>query len=309
MTDASVEPTFLIIGGTTKAATTSLFMYLRDHPEICGSSLKETRYFLDPSYPLPIPRSYTDEASLGYEQYFGACAGESVRVEATPDYLYAAGTPDALHRHLDEVRCVFVLRNPIDRLRSWYRFARQNGHIPESLGVRDYVEQQLDTTNADDPPQYWRALDQGRYARFLERYVAAFGEDGVLAVFFEHLTADPGRVVKRIARFAGVDPAFFDGYGFNVHNRTRTMKAPSVHAVYRRILRAIRYRVHQWPRVHDAFRGLRSWLDPLYLTLAADDTAEAVDVPADLRERLRCYYADDVDQLERLIGQRPPWSL
>ena len=43
---------YLIIGGTTKAGTTSLHAYLSDHPQVCASSIKETRFFLDRDYPL-----------------------------------------------------------------------------------------------------------------------------------------------------------------------------------------------------------------------------------------------------------------
>jgi len=51
---------FLIIGGTSKAGTTSLYTYLADHPQICPSALKETRFFLDSDYPLPVSRCFNE---------------------------------------------------------------------------------------------------------------------------------------------------------------------------------------------------------------------------------------------------------
>ena len=44
---------FLIIAGASKAGTTSVFNYLANHPQICASVAKETRFFLDLDYPLP----------------------------------------------------------------------------------------------------------------------------------------------------------------------------------------------------------------------------------------------------------------
>ena len=46
-----------IIGGTYKAATTSLFNNLIEHPEVCGSSIKGPNFFNnqytnDPEYDL-----------------------------------------------------------------------------------------------------------------------------------------------------------------------------------------------------------------------------------------------------------------
>ena len=46
---------FLIIGGASKAGTTSMFSYLAEHPQICASHAKETRFFLDSDYPLSSP--------------------------------------------------------------------------------------------------------------------------------------------------------------------------------------------------------------------------------------------------------------
>ena len=43
---------------------------------------------------------------------------------------------------LESVRVVFSLRDPIDRLCSWYRFARSSGRIGGELDLRGYVERQ-----------------------------------------------------------------------------------------------------------------------------------------------------------------------
>ena len=54
----------VIIGGTQKAGTTSLFRYLADHPSVCPSSIKEVDFFL----------KYNDEIDMGavkeYESFF-----------------------------------------------------------------------------------------------------------------------------------------------------------------------------------------------------------------------------------------------
>jgi len=309
MVDSTPGPTYLIVGGTTKAATTSLFAYLSDHPQICGSTLKETRYFLDPSYPLPIPRSYADEGKEGYERYFRACRAKPVRVEATPDYLYSRRTPKLLRRYLPDVRCVFVLRDPVDRLISWYRFARQNGQISRSVSLEEYVRRQLNAELPRTDALSWRTLKQGRYAKYLRNYLDVLGEDAVWVAFFEQVIENPAQVLRRIARFAGAEPSFFDEYTFDVHNETRSVKSPFVHSLYRRILRAVRYRVHDWPQVHEGFRRLRSWVDSLYVALNETEEDNSIRMMPELRTRLRRYYAEDVADLADMVGRRPPWSM
>ena len=308
MKESTEEPTYLIIGGTTKAATTSVYTYLRDHPGICGSSLKETRFFLDPSYPAPIPESYINFQGKGYEQYFQTCSEEPIRVEATPTYLYSEPTPSALRRYLPRVRCLFILRDPVDRLASWYRFAKTNGQIRRSITFKEYVERQLDREVSDDADPPWRALNQGRYARYLQNYVEVFGEDAIYVAFFESVVEETTRCLKQIARFVGADPKFYDGYTFEVYNETRSVKSPFLHSLYRRILRTVRYRVRTWPLLHDALRHLRSWLEPVYLTLVTEEE-DPVNVKTELRDRLRQYYSADDADLAELLGRQPPWSI
>lgn len=53
----------LIIAGAPKCGTTSLFDYLIRHPDIGGSSVKETHYFMDCNYPLYNSKAnYDDQA-------------------------------------------------------------------------------------------------------------------------------------------------------------------------------------------------------------------------------------------------------
>src|SRR5947199_9809161 len=90
---------FLIIGGTSKAGTTSVFNYLAGHPEVCPAE-KETRFFLDADYPLPSKRRYQENNSETYWSLFQSGPQENWRFEATPDYLYSANSAGAIHKTL-----------------------------------------------------------------------------------------------------------------------------------------------------------------------------------------------------------------
>ena len=70
LTKNAADYRYLIIGGTTKAATTSLFIYLADHPSICAATYKETRFFLSSDYPLPSKYRYREDQQGGaVEEY------------------------------------------------------------------------------------------------------------------------------------------------------------------------------------------------------------------------------------------------
>ena len=45
MHDKKATPVYLLIAGVNKAGTTSVFQYLSSHPDVCGSAVKETKFF------------------------------------------------------------------------------------------------------------------------------------------------------------------------------------------------------------------------------------------------------------------------
>src|SRR6056297_1307982 len=132
---------FLIIGGTTKAGTTSLFKYLSDHPEFCPARFKETRYFLNKNYQLQRTGKGDDYLENEYNKLF-SCEDGLINLEATPDYLYSENTASFIKNTLSgaDVKVVFLLRNPVDRFISWFKFAKQDGKIETNAAIKDYFE-------------------------------------------------------------------------------------------------------------------------------------------------------------------------
>ena len=132
-----------VIAGAPKCGTSSLFTWLVDHPEVCGSRFKETRYFLDPDHALLDRRSnYHEHGMAGYSSHFRQCdgAGAKVVLEATPHYLYQRTALEALST-LDPLPTVlFLLRKPSDRTYSEYQFARNNrAVIDRGVTFREFV--------------------------------------------------------------------------------------------------------------------------------------------------------------------------
>jgi hypothetical protein len=70
---------FLIIGGTSKAGTTSVFNYLQGHPQVRAAFSKETRFYLEKDYPLPSQRRCQKDGSEAYQGNFAPRGKENVR--------------------------------------------------------------------------------------------------------------------------------------------------------------------------------------------------------------------------------------
>lgn len=305
------EHSYLIVGGTTKAGTTSLFRYLADHPEICGAGLKETRFFLDTNYQLPSRYRYTDGLDK-YDQFFPSCAGKKLRMEATPDYMYSAVTASRIRTSLANVKFVFCLRNPVDRLWSWYRYAIQIGKLSAASTFEDYLGLQKMPRETTEYIPHLHALEQGEYARYLSEYVEIFGRENVHIVWFDDLCANPKRVVEKICCFAGADPGYVANYTFDVHNKTHRMRNLALHKHYQTLIDTLRARVHRFPRLTRLLRGVRREIEPIYLrlnTLGADNELSGThrEMSGYLRGTLEIHYKSDTDRLGRIAGEPAPW--
>ena len=299
---------YLIVGGTTKAATTSLFTYLADHPAICAATYKETRFFLSSDYPLPSKYRYKGDVEE-YNLLFSNSDGTQLRMESTPDYLYCEEAREKIAASLPCTKLIFSLREPISRLISWYRFAKQIGKLPQTLSFDVYVELLFAAdSRKEKTEQHLQTLQQGCYTIYLERYFNRFDPNNIHILFYEELAAQPADTMAKLCNFAGIDANFYSDYGFKVTNQTQQMRNSELHRKYR----DFRFRLRQWthnkPLVHIPLRTIRRTIEPLYLRLNAQ-TDEKTLMSEETRHRLSDYYKPDVQALGELIGKPIPWKV
>jgi uncharacterized short protein YbdD (DUF466 family) len=294
----------LIIAGVTRAATTSLFEYLSDHPQVQRSSIKETRYFLADEYPLPrhLPQ---DSPLSAYLSLFGQPDEDKTRLEATPDYLFCDTAAKRIKECLPDARLVFILREPIERLVSWFRYARQNNRLDLSMTFDQYVEAQREA-DPNDPstPQHMRSLAQGRYAGFLAVYLKMFAPGQCLVLRYDQLQREPRQTLKAICKHAGIDPCFFDGYTFDVLNPSVTVRSRGLHTAYKRLAWSVRSKVIHRPGVHGLLRKVRRMFHPAYMKINQQSDKAPNDPPMSEQTRafLEDYYQHEPDALTKLTG-------
>lgn len=295
---------YLIVGGTTKAATTSLYTYLADHPGICAATYKETRFFLSTDYPLPSKYRYKGDVEA-YNRLFPNADEKRVRVESTPDYLYCDKARERIAASLPHAKLAFSLREPISRLISWYRFGKQIGKLPETLSFDAYVD--LLFAPGQQEEQYLQTLQQGCYTTYLEPYFNLFGPARIHILFYEELAAHPLNVMTDLCNFVGIDADFYEDYAFKVTNRSENMRNSELHRKYR----DFRFRLRQWthnkPIIHTPLRTIRKTIEPLYLRLNTQPD-KTIQISEETQRRLTDYYKSDLHALSGLIGKPLPWS-
>jgi hypothetical protein len=293
----------LIIGGTTRAGTTALFLYLADHPSVCRAIRKETRFFLDPDYPLERVASYQDGMDT-YSRLFGACADRPVWLEATPDYLHSPGTGARIAETLRDVHLVFILRDPIDRLLSWYRYAIQRGLMQDSVTLEDWIRGQLEHPPSENAPQHERILAQGRYSRDLEAYFKHFDRRYLHIWPHSDVQRDSRRYLIEICDAVGIASDFYVDYALKPFNPSFQPRHARLHQLYGRLAERIRVLFLGRRGLRQRLARVKRPLDRLYRRINAAP-GSAVALPEALRVELETYYEGEAERLEALTGVRP----
>jgi hypothetical protein len=307
------EQKFLIIAGTSKAGTTSVFNYLAKHPEICATEVKETRFFLDIDYPLQSERRYERDGAAAYLSFFADAAGKSCsgwKMEATPDYLYSPGTAQLIRKTLPNVRLIFLLRAPASRLISFYQFGQTMGVVSQSMTFDQFVEHQLENAGGcpegRNPHPAFRALPDGCYSTYLRPFVELFGKSSLHVAFYEDLVRAPLELVKGLCRFAQIDEQCLDGYSFKVVNKGVSVRSTSLHNAYWRTKQKIRSRLRSAPGARSLLRKLGRRLDAIYdrTNVTARD---GISISPSTRKVITDYYREEPARLQELLGVEAPW--
>ena len=248
------DHSYLIIGGSPRSGTTSLFKWLSDHPSICAASIKETRFFLDADYPLQGSSRFNGDNLDDYRSFYRHCREQcgQVRLEATPDYLY---TKVALQiaTLLPKAKMVFVARDPVERLVSWYKYSRQRRLIDSSMSFYEYVIKQVEQESTIGTPVHMRALDQCRYDKYVPAFRQAFGER-VLTINFSDIKDDALTTIVKLCDFIGVDGSYFGNHRFTIENASLKGRESWLGHFYSSLRRRVAYSLRRYPLTVNAMR-------------------------------------------------------
>jgi len=270
---------YLFIVGQPKAGTSSLFKWLLQHPDICGSNLKEARFFLDNSYPLERPYVYDGTNLDDYMRFFEK-PDSSVLMDATPDYLYNQNALDASGK-LPNARAVVILRDPVERVISAFRFFKQGGRIPSDMTLSDYVSYQDQNKLTPETPVHFRALDHCRTEVYLQRWKAAYG-DRLLVLDFEVLKKDPHQCVSSVTRFLGLRDVAIDSKSLGVENRTKVARSQWLSRTYNLIRRKLSQKMMMFPAIKKTLKPvsvfLRSFIYKELVGSAPEVDAKTVEI-------------------------------
>ncbi|MEO0398283.1 MAG: sulfotransferase [Pseudomonadota bacterium] len=181
-------PDFIIIGAM-KSGTSTLHEQLAAQADVFMTTPKEPNFFSDDAV-------YANGLDW-YKNLFSAARAGALKGEASTHYTKLPTYPQTVERlaaATADVKLIYVMRHPIDRLVSHY--------------VHEWTQNVIAAPINDAIEAHPELIAYSRYAYQLAPYIERFGKDSILPVFFERLTAAPDAELKRIGAFIGAKTPF-----------------------------------------------------------------------------------------------------
>jgi hypothetical protein len=180
----AVKLDFAIIGAM-KAGTTTLYYWLRKDPALRLCSRKEPDFFNSPG----IFKSSANKGLSWYATLFKAGAGPAGECSTGyAKYPTDRGVPKRLHAHNPDLRFIYVLRNPIDRIASHIAHNQHAWRRPAPANCMEVCQL----------PENEHYLNVSRYHLQLEQFFSYFHKEQFLILTTAELKADPNAFMRKV---------------------------------------------------------------------------------------------------------------
>ncbi len=218
------KPDFFIVGAA-KSGTTSLYHYLRQHPDIYMSPIKEPNFFardiqtenlresvkkrveaenipqfFKEGMKRVIHRAYIRDLS-DYLQLFAPAKPGQRKGEASPSYLWSEVAAGEIYDFNPAAKIIIILREPAGRAYSHYLMDLKLGFVQDSF--RNALEQDRQTH-----PKGWGAsslyVELGQYYRQVKRYYDTFPAENILVLLQKDLFSNKAATLKKLFQFLQV---------------------------------------------------------------------------------------------------------
>ena len=292
---AVTRPDFFIVGAP-KTGTTSLHLYLRQHPAVFMPEVKEVKYFGTDRQPRHTPKLTLDEYLALFRD---ARPGQRVG-EASVGYLRSTTAAREIAEFAPDAQAIVMLRDPVEVMHALHSELVFLG-VEDLADFGEAVAAEPDRraghripANINNPRGlfYREAV---AFSEQLQRFFDALGRDRVHVIVYDDFKADTAAAVRGTFRFLGVDDDFAPS--LEVANPAKVARSRALQRVLssppdwmrsalRRLMpRTTRKRLYRGAMRLNARAQARQAMDP------------------ELRARLTAELAPEVERLGTLIGR------
>ena len=189
-------PDFLIVGGM-RCGSTTLANILNSQSAIFLPETKEIHYFDQRNLDIQSIQDYIDHFKMATQtQLIG---------EATPDYLTSSGCALRIQQQLPDVKLIMILRDPVRRAWSHYRFSVASGREIEPFDNALRLEDERLAHPIHEHDIFFSYQQRSRYIEHIRNYLNRFRADQLHIIILEELLADPQSIVTALFSFLDIE--------------------------------------------------------------------------------------------------------
>lgn len=303
--DISAPGPNLFLVGAMKCGTTSMYEYLRFHPQIYFPPVDEhdRDYFRrkEPHHFCPdrhLPERVSVKSDADYLAMYACSGSYAYRGDASASYLYSEAAPGLIKAFCPDAKILIMLRPPLEMMHT--KHCALLGWLEDIPDFYDAVAASSDRRRGErikpgcEEGTWLDYTGPSCFAPQVQRYLDTFGRDAVKVILLEDIIKEPAATWSRIMDFLGIDHSYTPD--FRVHNKTQKngRLETAIAALYK----------------HPAIYGIARTLIPYKLVYGALSLIRKVDrghtrrAAGDPREKaLRDACRPDIERLSSLLGR------
>ena len=199
------KPNF-IIAGFPKCGTTSLFHYLKQHPEIFMPKQKELHFFTQPQI-FKLNKGPKDKvvkqphikSEKEYLELFKSVKDEVAVGDASPSYINYPENFGMIKQYLNDPKVIVIVRDPIDRAYSNYLHLKRE--LRETMDFFSALKNE-DNRREESYSDFWYYRFNSTYYKKILMAKKTFSN--VLVLTSEEFKKNPEITLKKVYSFLGV---------------------------------------------------------------------------------------------------------
>lgn len=271
-----------IVAGAKKCGTTSIYEYLKQHPQVYMSPLKEPRFFAyDPTDPEHTKLNFSHFPVRTFDEYVHLFDGANDAVaigEASPMYISSLFALKQVKKTIPTVKLIFCLRHPVDRAYSLYLMRVRHG----------FESRPAYQAFAEDGKRWTRF----KYYQMLKPWFDEFDRSQIKVLIYEDFRANPLATMQQVFQFLEVDSDFVPDVS-RKYGAGGVPKNKALHQVFTSIRKN---------RIKKLFAHyLPPQLRAIFNRYARKNLKDAPAISNDVRQLLTDLYRADTTQLEGLL--------
>lgn len=270
----------LFLIGVNKAGTSWLYYLLDEHPDVFMADAKELYFFGESGRSAERPQNIQE-----YHAHFPTDSSHRYFGDATVMYYRSPAVADEIAEYNPDAKLLAIVRDPIRRLLSQFRYHKQLGLVSERASLEEALS---------DPDS--RFVRDSHYEDTLPPFSDRFGPDQFKVISLEEGLQAPERLWEHLLDYLDLPAAPLPPLDERPENPTGSAL---FRAVYRSTVRPIR----------DQFPGVYSWMlqstavrkvKLLLLDLLGTESSSKDSLHPDLEESLKREFAPTYRYLQEL---------